>query len=51
MSDSPRESRDARAKPKVDPAEDVHGEEEEKLLEGRADVDYPALLTRDVKGG
>jgi hypothetical protein len=25
--------------------------EEEKLLAGRPDVNFPALLTRDVKGG
>ena len=25
--------------------------EEEKILEGRADVDLPALLTKDVHGG
>ena len=25
--------------------------DEEKVLEGRADADMPALLTKDVKGG
>jgi hypothetical protein len=25
--------------------------DEEKILEGRADVDLPALLTKDVRGG
>ncbi len=26
-------------------------EDEEKILEGRKDVNYPALLTKDVPGG
>ncbi len=26
-------------------------EDEEKILAGRADVNYPALLTKDVPGG
>ncbi len=26
-------------------------EDEEKILEGRHDVNYPALLTKDVPGG
>ena len=37
---SPRKSR--RAKPTLD---------EEKILEGRADVNLPALLTKDMRGG
>jgi hypothetical protein len=30
---------------------DGRHDEEQKLLDGRHDVNYPALLTRDVKGG
>lgn len=33
------------------PPHDDGLEEEEKLLAGRLDVNMPALLTRDVKGG
>ena len=45
---SPQTDKDARRAP--------HGaqddfEEEEKLLAGQHDVNMPALLTRDVKGG
>jgi hypothetical protein len=28
-----------------------HMEDEEKILAGRHDVNYPALLTKDVPGG
>ena len=31
--------------------EDVRMEDEEKILAGRDDVNYPALLTKDVPGG
>lgn len=30
---------------------DEHLEDEEKILAGRADVNMPALLTKDVQGG
>ena len=30
---------------------DAHLEDEEKVLAGRHDANYPALLTRDVPGG
>jgi hypothetical protein len=30
---------------------DDHLEDEEKILAGRYDVNYPALLTKDVPGG
>ena len=33
------------------PPHDDGLEEEEKLLAGRLDVNMPAMLTRDVKGG
>ncbi len=31
--------------------EDERMEDEEKILAGRVDVNYPALLTKDVPGG
>lgn len=31
--------------------EDERMEDEEKIIEGRHDVNYPALLTKDVPGG
>lgn len=31
--------------------DDGHLEDEEKILAGRSDVNYPALLTKDVPGG
>lgn len=31
--------------------EDERMEDEEKIMAGRADVNYPALLTKDVPGG
>jgi hypothetical protein len=31
--------------------EEEHLEDEEKILAGRNDVNYPALLTKDVPGG
>ncbi|MDR3531405.1 MAG: hypothetical protein P4L90_12735 [Rhodopila sp.] len=30
---------------------DDHMEDEEKILAGRYDVNYPAMLTKDVPGG
>lgn len=30
---------------------DEHMEDEEKIIAGRHDVNYPALLTKDVPGG
>ncbi len=38
------------AKPKA-AQDDDHLEDEEKVLAGRHDVNYPALLTKDVPGG
>jgi hypothetical protein len=32
------------------PDED-HMQDEEKILAGRSDVNYPAMLTKDVPGG
>jgi len=31
--------------------DDDHMQDEEKILAGRSDVNYPALLTKDVPGG
>ena len=31
--------------------DDDHQQDEEKILAGRSDVNYPALLTKDVPGG
>ncbi len=31
--------------------DDIPMEDEEKILAGRHDVNYPALLTKDVPGG
>jgi hypothetical protein len=33
------------------PPEEERMEDEEKILAGRNDVNYPALLTKDVAGG
>ena len=30
---------------------DEHMEDEEKIIAGRHDVNYPAMLTKDVPGG
>lgn len=30
---------------------EAHMEDEEKIMAGRHDVNYPALLTKDVPGG
>lgn len=55
MSESSRNT--VRTKPKTSkiakdkgPVED-RMEDEEKILAGRLDVNYPALLTKDVPGG
>jgi hypothetical protein len=37
------------AKPRQE--RDDHMEDEEKIIAGRNDVNYPALLTKDVPGG
>lgn len=42
--------REAKAK-RVHQEHDDHMEDEEKVLDGRHDVNYPALLTKDVPGG
>lgn len=33
------------------PEIEEHMEDEEKIIAGRTDVNYPALLTKDVPGG
>lgn len=30
---------------------DDHADDEERLIDGRTDINYPALLTKDVPGG
>lgn len=35
----------------VQPPDDERMEDEEKILDGRHDVNYPSLLTKDVPGG
>jgi hypothetical protein len=35
----------------VRPHDEEHLEDEEKIMAGRHDVNYPALLTKDVPGG
>ncbi len=55
MSDAGHDKKKVAAK-KAKPVQD-HGpeaermEDEEKILAGRDDVNYPALLTKDVPGG
>lgn len=49
MPDSPSSKKDT-VPNKADP-EHEHMEDEEKILDGRHDVNYPALLTKDVPGG
>lgn len=55
MSDSGRDKEiAARDKAKVTQEtspDDDRMEDEEKILAGRLDVNYPALLTKDVPGG
>ena len=55
MSLPPRNNKDAvseeaKAAQKI-AIEDDRMEDEEKILAGRHDVNYPALLTKDVPGG
>ena len=53
MPDSSDKKQDARTEPTVKthvPDED-HLEDQEKILAGRHDVNYPAMLTKDVQGG
>jgi hypothetical protein len=53
----PDTDRDEKVKAESDAAksvteqDDEHVEDEEKILAGRHDVNYPALLTKDVPGG
>jgi hypothetical protein len=52
MSGSARDGKDAdRTKTKKLPEHEEHMEDEEKILAGDHDVNYPALLTKDVPGG
>ena len=54
MSESPDKKDDAvpeEAKPVQQPQNAHEDEDEEKILAGRHDVNYPALLTKDVPGG
>ena len=51
MSESPKDDPVTPIVPKVEHVDDAQLEEEEKLLAGHHDVNYPALLTKDVKGG
>ncbi len=43
--------RRAVAESRAKPRQDDPMQDEEKILAGRPDVNYPALLTRDVPGG
>jgi hypothetical protein len=36
---------------KKKPHPEAHLEDEEKVIDGRPDVDFPALLVKDVPGG
>jgi hypothetical protein len=36
---------------KAKAVQEEHLEDEEKIIAGRPDVNYPALLTKDVPGG
>jgi hypothetical protein len=53
MSDSTGKKDDVVPKPAklVPDQEEERLEDEEKILAGRDDVNYPALLTKDVPGG
>jgi hypothetical protein len=53
MSDSAREKAKAisDAAKSAKKEDDDRMEDEEKILAGRDDVNYPALLTKDVPGG
>lgn len=50
MTESIRDDNDATAA-KGKSVPDEHMEDEEKILAGRHDVNYPAMLTKDVPGG
>ena len=55
MSDSPGNKISAKSEIKKSSqghvADEERMEDEEKILEGRYDVNYPAMLTKDVPGG
>jgi hypothetical protein len=52
MSESINQKKDAvPEKAKRAPEHEEHMEDEEKIMAGRTDVNYPALLTKDVPGG
>jgi hypothetical protein len=52
MSESTDPKKDAVSeKAKRAPEHEEHLEDEEKIIAGRTDVNYPALLTKDVPGG
>jgi hypothetical protein len=53
MSDSAgkKKSDAVRKKAKLAQENDEPVEDEEKIMAGRSDVNYPALLTKDVPGG
>ena len=53
MSDSPRYDAitDPAKTQRIQDRTVDHMEDEEKILAGRHDVNYPALLTKDVPGG
>lgn len=51
MPETRPQHRPAPPPPTAEQQEDARLEEQEKLLDGRSDVNYPALLTQDVKGG
>jgi hypothetical protein len=52
MSDLARDAKNTAQKNAMQTREhEDHLEDEEKILAGRHDVNYPALLTKDVPGG
>jgi hypothetical protein len=51
MSASDKTNNTVSEKSKHAPEHDEHLEDEEKILAGRKDVNYPAMLTKDVPGG
>jgi hypothetical protein len=52
MPESINQKKDAIPKKAKRAAEhEEHIEDEEKIIAGRTDVNYPALLTKDVPGG
>lgn len=50
MSDSQDDKQAASAK-RLEEQDIDHLDDQEKILSGRYDVNYPALLTKDVAGG